>query len=487
MDFDQIATTLLVPGAYTEVDPSRNTEGLAGLEHTALIIGQRTSSGSVAELVVKRIHTDSQGDDYFGVNSQLADMLRTYRENNPYTKTYAIALDDDGAGVAASGGIAFTASPTKAGTFYFRVNGDKIAIACTQSMVLASMATVLASAVNAEPTCMVTATASGATVDFAADNKGECGNDIDLRVNYYDDEKSPTGLTYTITAMSGGSGNPDLADVWAALPPGEWYQHIIQPFTDSDNLTSIEDEVDDRWSYLKMLECHAYTASKGTLSASDTLVSARNAAGNTILPAYDSPTPPWRWAAAMGALAAYYFNRDPGRPLQTLHMQGILPPPEANRWDITDRQSLLYAGGATYMIDSGGRVLLERLVTTRTTNAYGARDEAFQDVNVRMLLLYLNYMARWKLTTTYPRHKLADDGTLVKTGSTTVTPKIIRGTMLALSRDLEEKGMVEDVDAWGDGIAVERVIDNPNAVAIYWPADLINQLRNFFVKTSFVR
>jgi phage tail sheath gpL-like len=66
----------------------------------------------------------------------------------------------------------------------------------------------------------VTVSASSGTVNFTARNKGPCGNDIDLRVNYLGTpggETIPQGMTYTINAMAGGATAPGLSAGLEAL------------------------------------------------------------------------------------------------------------------------------------------------------------------------------------------------------------------------------------------------------------------------------
>ena len=65
-------------------------------------------------------------------------------------------------------------------------------------------------------------------VDVTARHKGENGNDIDIRVNYYAGEMTPPGLTCAITAMTGGSGNPDTTTAIAAMGD-TWWTDVVCP------------------------------------------------------------------------------------------------------------------------------------------------------------------------------------------------------------------------------------------------------------------
>ena len=61
-----------------------------------------------------------------------------------------------------------------------------------------------------------------------------------------------------------------------------------------------------------------------------------------------------------GAVAAANLNNDPARPLQYLSLQGIVPPLAADQYTRAERDVLLYDGIATWIVDTGGNVLIER-------------------------------------------------------------------------------------------------------------------------------
>ena len=60
-----------------------------------------------------------------------------------------------------------------------------------------------------------------------------------MLVNFYDDESLPAGLTLEIANGVVGTGNPDVADVVAAISD-EWFYTIISPWSDSANMAIIE-------------------------------------------------------------------------------------------------------------------------------------------------------------------------------------------------------------------------------------------------------
>jgi phage tail sheath gpL-like len=89
------------------------------------------------------------------------------------------------------------------------------------------------------------------------------------------------------------------------------------------------------------------------------------------------------------------------------------------------------------------------------------------------------------ITSTFPRHKLADDGTRYGPGQAIVTPSLIKAELVAEYRQDMFNGLVENIAAFKDNLLVERDPNNPNRVNVLYPPDLINQLRVFAVLAQF--
>lgn len=66
-----------------------------------------------------------------------------------------------------------------------------------------------------------------------------------------------------------------------------------------------------------------------------------------------------------------------------------------------------------------------------------------------------------------------------------VTPSIIRAELIAEYQKLEEKALVENLDAFKQKLIVERNADDPNRIDVLLPPDLVNQLRIFAVLAQF--
>jgi len=496
--FTNIPTNVRTPGAYTEIDNSRALQGLTANPHKALVIGQKLSGATFTSVnIMKEITNDQIANTYFGSGSPLARMCAMFKKNNPYTELHAVAVDSV-AGTAASGRITFGELLTVTGdcTYYLMINGQNVYTDLTSGwsnpdvcsaikaqVALNSYLPVHASFVNAAATSHI--------LILSAVVSGTLGNNIDFRANYYPGQSNPLGYQSTTqiiySAMEGGATDPALSDAWAVIDNIQ-YQYIINPFTDSTNLTALEGELEDRFGPLEDLQGHGFTGYRGALASCTVIGNSRNSPFNTLMGVYDSPICPEEWAAAIGGVAAYNLNIDPARPLQYLKLDGILPPPYASRFTRTERDILLYDGIATYIVDSGGNVLTERLITTYQTNALGTLDASYLDVETMATLSEIRYQYKNRMVNKFiiPRFKLADDSFPVQPGSNVATPKTIKQEIIALFSLLRDIGLIENLNEFIDSLVVERDITDRNRVNVLLPANLINQFRILSSKLQFI-
>ncbi|WP_045757492.1 phage tail sheath C-terminal domain-containing protein, partial [Xanthomonas albilineans] len=163
---------------------------------------------------------------------------------------------------------------------------------------------------------------------------------------------------------------------------------------------------------------------------------------------------------------------------------GLLPPRAGNRFLFEDRQALLNFGIATSFV-SGGQLRVERAITTYQQNSFGAPDSSYLDSETLHTSAYVLRALKSVITSKYPRHKLADDGTRFAAGQAIVTPAVIKGELCAIYGQMEYMGIVENLDTFKQHLIVERDPRDPNRVNVLFPPDYVNQLRVFAVLNQF--
>jgi phage tail sheath gpL-like len=118
-------------------------------------------------------------------------------------------------------------------------------------------------------------------------------------------------------------------------------------------------------------------------------------------------------------------------------------------------------------------------------NLYGQSDDAYELVTTLATLAKLLRNQRQAITSKYPRHKLANDGTRFGPGQAIITPGIAKAELVAQYKQDEWNGLVEDTSNFKKFLLVERDPNNPNRLNVLYPPDLINQLRIFAVLAQF--
>lgn len=485
ISFNQIPVGILVPGVYVEIDNSRANGGLSVFPTKILVLGQMLPAGTATPLEPTRITSADQARALYGAGSMLAQMLAALIKANDYSDCWAIALEDKAAGVAASGTITVSGAVSRAGTLSLMLGGRRVEVGIAAGDPVEDIATAIAGTINAAGDIPVTASAAEGVVTLTARHKGEAGNGIDVRHSYYTGEALPAGLNIAVMAMTGGTGNPDIQAALDVIGD-EWFTDFVLPYTDAANLKAIEEQLADQFSGLEMADGHAWTAASGTLATLSTLGLARNSPHLSILGTKGSPSVSWEWAATFAGVAAYHLTIDPARPLQTLSLPGLLPPAIADRFTLQERNILLGEGIATFRVDGGGTVVIERAVTTYKTNAFGADDRSYLDVEAMKTLAFLRYDIRILIGLKFPRHKLADDGTAFSRGQAVVTPLAIQAELVARGRQWEEAGLVENIDQFKADLIVKRDLADPNRVNALIPPNLVNQLRVFAGQIQFL-
>ncbi|OJA82909.1 phage tail protein [Burkholderia ubonensis] len=485
--FKQIPQNIRTPLFFAEIDNSRANTAVTN--QRALLIGPMTTGAATANIPLLSAGT-GDANVQFGANSVLALMTAAYRQNDQFGEVWCLPVADAGGAVAATGSIAFTAAPTANGVISLYVADQLVSVPVTQGMTTAQIATAVAAAINLIPSMPATAAASTSTVTLTADNKGLVGNDIDIRFNKQGaagGEVLPTGLTATITAMASGATNPTLTTALGNLLDMP-FDFIACAFTDATSMDAIKAFLNDstgRWSWQQQVFGHAFYAYRGTWGFLTTFGTARNNQHETVMGFNDSPTPSWQWAAAIAAVTAVSVRADPGIPMQTVALTGVSAPPLQSRFNLSQRNTLLYDGISTFTVADDGTVAIENLITTYQTNAFGQPDNSYLEIETMFLLAYVLRRLRTLVTSKYARVKLAADGTRFAPGSAIVTPKIIKADQIAEYRQMEYEGHVQGSDIFAQALIVEQNASNPNRVDVLWPGTLINQLRIFALLAQF--
>ncbi|EPL4404708.1 TPA: phage tail sheath subtilisin-like domain-containing protein [Morganella morganii] len=483
--FATIPQNLRTPLFFVEFDNSMANTATA--TQRTLLIGQMLDSATGKDSIPERITSGTQAAERFGRGSMLHTEAEAYFRNDTAGEVWVLPLADTESQTAAAGKLKITSAANDTGVISLYIAGIRVQMAVVATDTAEAIATGLAKVINRNTNLPVTAAAEADTVTLTAKNKGAHGNGIDIRLNYLGltgGESTPSGFEMTITAMSGGNGAPDLLNGLANLKDRS-FDFIVNPYTDTASLDVVKTFLAERWAWDKQLYGHSYGVITGTYGQLADFGEKRNDQHASLLGVNGSPSPDYQWSAAYTGAIAQSLRNDPGRPLQTLVISGVLPPDDTNILELTERNNLLHSGISTFTVDDDGTVRVENIITTYQKNAYGDNDDSYLQVETLYLLMFVSRYLRTQVTSKFGRMKLAEDGTRFAPGSAIVTPNIIRAELIAQYGFLEFNGHVQDAKGFAAGLKVERNSQNPNRVDVLWTGTLINQLRVFALLNQF--
>jgi phage tail sheath gpL-like len=502
--------------AFTVTDPNGNGLGAGatgtafsnGLSVSIVVGGTAYQAGDEYDVTVTRvlptavantpILIDHLPTDLFGVGSMLVDMVRLARLQNSQGEIWALPLADP-AGVAATATITPTA-PGTAGTLMLYGCGQLVEIGVLSTDTAAIIGANIAAAFNAgyvasDGTSMsfpFTAVANAGTgvVTCTATHAGTMGNYMSIDNNLVGDEGPFVANTTIVNFGSAtlGTGIPLLNAGLAALGD-KLFDWIAMPYSDATSLNSVRDflsNVGGRWDPTVQLYGHCVTTVFGTLSAAAALGGTRNDPHMTIMPVANSPSPPWWWSAALGGVIQLHKNigadiGDAGeisRPLQTLLLDGILPPKLASdQWDRGDRQTLYYDGLSGYTVGTDGQVYLDRVTTTYQVNSWGQVDTTWLDIETLAQTMYAVRFINQYITQKHPRDALVPTNPNALQGFT--TPTDLKADIIHAYTQLVGGGIMKNLALFAQNVIVEQSDGDPNRVNCYLPLDVVNQLRVF--------
>lgn len=428
--------------------------------------------------------SQTNAETLFGVGSQLARMDGKRRLNDPFGEWWAQPLPDDPASTAAAGTIVVAGTASAAGVLALYVAGVAVPVVVANGMTASQIATAIAAAINANVKLPVTASASSGTVTVTARNAGLCGNNIDLRLNYYgpaSGEFTPSGINVAIAALSGGATNPSaqLVVQLALLPPYRWGRIASAYGTDSVSLNaqqSFMNDVAGQWAWSSMKYGTVIAAQSNSLGNLQTNGEARNDQHAVIYGSYRMPTPPEEFAAAMAGASLALLRADPGGSLNGIAALGVVPPAPVDRFHDSDRNTLLWSGISTFTVAHDGTVLNEKQITTYQVNQFGDPDNSYLYAETLDRIAYALSDMKTDLDTTFAGYRLADDGTRFGANLKIATPNILWAHIAARYDRLVSLGICQDVELFRAGLDVERDPTNRNRVNVLWPGIMVDDL-----------
>ena len=457
ISFANIPASIRKPGRYAEFNTALAVRTLPGNAQRTLIVGQRTSAGSAAALAVMDVFSDQEAATYFGRGSIAHLMVRAALVANPYLSLQVIALDDAGAGVAASNTVTLTGTATTAGVLTVPVGDVLVQVAVAAADTASIAAAALKAQFDAQPDLPVTASVAAGVVTLTAKNKGTLGNGLKVSSRC-----TAAGLSVANNSSTDGATDPTLATALAAVF-ASGHNIIVSPYNDTTSLTALRTHLDAVSGPLEKRGAIGVYAHVGTLSNATTLAPTINGGRITGLLVPSALENVYEVAAAYAAVIA--SEEDPAMPLNTLGLTGIGAPALASRLSRTEQEAALANGVTPSEVGPGEVVQIVRAITTYTKDASGTPDISLLDLTTIRSLDYGRKAIVDRLSSRFARGK-----------NTARQRARIREEVLDVMYRLEELEIWENVKANEDGVIVETDSQDPTRVNVRIPADVVNGL-----------
>jgi Mu-like prophage tail sheath protein gpL len=466
-----IPASTRVPGTYVGFDFSRAGRALASGEEYVVILAQRLASGSVPALTPTDVFSAEDAATYFGRGSQAHRMVMRAINANGNLQLAVCALDDDAAGVAATGSVVLSGTAGSSGQVRLQVADVTVAVAVSAGDKAADLMNGLVAAIAAKPDLPLTA-ATGEVVTgkdgsgkditapgviFTARNKGACGNETGLTLAL-----TASGLNGTLKALGGGQGDPDLAPVLAAIF-SSGHTVVVTPYSTDAALSALATHLDKVSGPVEQRGAVGVAGWRGTLATGTTLTGKLNAARVTV---------GWHNASALssGELAAVYAaslvtEDDPSEPLDNLVLPGLDMTPQAD-WPMRNEEEKALHNGLSPFRVQGDRVQLVRAISTYIKNGEGIEDATLLDITTIRTLDYVRTAWRTRMSQRFPNGGKLTDRRLLQ----------IKSETLDVLYALERLEMVENIDTYKSQVLVARNARDDTRADVAIPAPVVRGL-----------
>jgi len=460
ISFNNIPSSIRKPGKYFEFNNNLAVRTLPSNLQRVLIVGQMLAAGTAVANTVIQVFDAEVAAGLFGRGSQAHRMVKAAIIASPYLQLFVLPVADNGAGVAATATITYTGPASAAGSVYVNIAGVELVVPVAAADSVTVIAAAVAAAINAKIDLGVTAAAVVGVVTLTARNKGLVGNNVKLAAT-----ASATSVTAVATAFTGGLNDTDITAALAAAAQGG-HEILVVPYQLQASVLPLRTHLNFVSGPMEQRRAIGVFALTSTLATATTLAPLLNAERMTMACVPGTYTPAEEVAAGYAAVIA--GEEDPARPLNTLVLTNVAPPPIASRLLRTEQESALNNGVTPLQVGPGEVVQIVRAITTYILNPGGVNDISWLDLTTIRTMDYVAKACRERIELRFPRDKLSAR-----------TPPKVRGELLDVLHKLEELEIVEEVEANKDGLIVERDSQDPNRLDAKIPVDVVNGLHVF--------
>ena len=320
------------------------------------VVGQGNTTASYPTTKLE-VTTAAQVAQVYGSGSPLhlaaLELLPVNGDGVLNTPVTIYPLVDDAAGVAAIGDITPSGVPSGAASFVVRVNNiDSVPFLVANGDLVAVIVTAITAAINASVDLPITAVDGVTKVDITSKWEGVSANGILVSII----GTTGAGVSFAITQPTGGATNPDVQDALDLV--GEvWETMFLNLMEAADTVTLDKYSVfgESRWSALTKKPMVAFAGDvTASVTTSITVPDARPTDRvNVQLTSPGSLELPFVVAARMLSRIVRLASANPPHDYGSQSATGLVPGPDSDQWNYTERDIAVKAGTSTSEVKDG--------------------------------------------------------------------------------------------------------------------------------------
>lgn len=441
----------------------------------------------------------------FGYGSELHRMSVAVFAQFPDATLYACPVAE-ASGTKASVVVTFATTSTAAFTVRLRLCGLTIDVGVESGASATTIAAAVADAINDRPVLPYTAQNSSGAVTITAKHAGPRGSTLVVDAYFVSSTGAETRITTSSTssgaattgqwssngtvgseiALTSGATQDDFTAALAAIEP-QRYDRIVGACIDATNIALIVTHVNSQAGPTVQLLEQAVVGSTDTYANAVTLATGRNASRLQVAWNHATVIPCWEVAAQLCAArlagdssaggARVGESVDPAANLDGIELASVLMARVVGDQPTATEIENALNNGVTPVGASRSRPgygMIVRSITSRSLLS-GTPNYAVLDTSSVTVPDHVADYLRSDLATTFAGCKVASnssDGTPPRIANV-VTPNIIRAHIGQRLQEMENDGILRDVEANMRNLVVEEDSGTPGRVNCEIPAEVI--------------
>ncbi|APJ03933.1 phage tail sheath subtilisin-like domain-containing protein [Silvanigrella aquatica] len=474
VSFNEIGHSRL-PWMWVEFDNSLAVKSTP--QWKTLILGTKKLKGSAEFEKPYLVTSTSSAVELFGENSLLHTQIESYKANDSLNETWAYAFPRSNTVAPAVGKLrihvknGIAESSQYEGNFEINIGGTVLSVAAAKTGEATRKA--IADAIKAN-------TELGLSAEVEKIGEEHFVKLTSLHAeDFYDNtylgiEKCPAGYEVQVTPFSSGVNTFNFKKLFEVMGD-EKFNCLVCPFTETQILKSLSDEMDKRWGAQTQNDGFVCLTTNSNPQNAISMGQNLNSQCMTLFSSFGIPDSTSKINAAIAGQISRSASIDPAMPLQTLPLRGIHAPCLGKRTRFEERNTLLNNGIST-LTCVANLVQIERALTTYKKGKSGLNDESYLSLEHVLTLSYIRNDFRNYFWNKYARYKLADDGTHFRAGQKVMTPKLAKAEAISRFNEWEADGLVQNAADFTKNLIVERNTQNRNRLDFLLPPTVMSQL-----------